>query len=116
MFNSKILGVDVHKAADYKYMNSFVGLYLYNFENSIGNIHMPSIDFLKEGSTPTTLDMVCICLVYFLWWVAQIVLLMVLLNFVIALISQYYEDVMNSAEMHTYVMRQQLNHEYYVYH
>ena len=41
---------------------------------------------------------------------------MVLLNFVIALISQYYEDVMNSAEMHTYCMRQQLNHEYYVYH
>lgn len=40
---------------------------------------------------------------------------MVLLNFVIALISQYYEDVMNSAEMHNYVMRQELNHEYYVF-
>ena len=33
----------------------------------------------------------------------------------IALISQYYEDVMNSKVMHTYAMRQELNHEYDLY-
>jgi hypothetical protein len=33
---------------------------------------------------------------------------------VIALISQYYEDVMNSAVQHTYVMRNDMNYEYYV--
>ena len=30
----------------------------------------------------------------------------------IALISQYYEDVMNSKVQHTYEMKQELNHEY----
>ena len=55
-------------------------------------------------------------MIYFFWWGAQIMLLVVLLNFVIALISQYYEDVMNSAIMHTYVMRQELNQDYYIFH
>ena len=70
---------------------------------------------MKKGTTLSALDQINIYLIYIFWWFAQIALLMVLLNFVIALISQYYEDVMNSAEMHTYMQRQQLNHEYYVY-
>ena len=105
-FMSIILGADQHKADDYKYINPFLGLYIYNFENSLGNIHLPTIDFLKKASEVTKLDLVSIYLVYIFWWFAQIVLLMVLLNFVIALISQYYEDVMNSAEMHSHVMKQ----------
>jgi len=54
----------------------------------------------------SNLDDAVTYLIYIYWWVAQIILLVILLNFVIALISQYYEDVMNSAVMHTYVMRQ----------
>jgi len=45
----------------------------------------------------------------------QIVLLVILLNFVIALISQFYEDVMNRRVMHTYIMYHELNREYYVF-
>lgn len=41
--------------------------------------------------------------------------MVILLNFVIALISQYYEDVMNSKVMHKYIMRNRLNHEYHIY-
>ena len=44
----------------------------------------------------TSLDYVIVYSIYFLWFFSQIVLLIILLNFVIALISQYYEDVMNS--------------------
>jgi hypothetical protein len=97
-------------------MNQFLGFFINTFENSIGNINSPTISFLKEGQKETVLDEICVYLVYLFWFLAQIILLMVLLNFVIALISQYYENVMNSAEMHAYVQRQQLNHEYYVFH
>jgi len=45
----------------------------------------------------------------------QIVLLVILLNFVIALIGQYYEDVMNRRVMHTYKMKHDLNNEVYVF-
>jgi ABC-type bacteriocin/lantibiotic exporter with double-glycine peptidase domain len=55
-------------------------------------------------------------LIYFLWFLAQIILLIVLLNFVIALISQYYENVMNSKVMHVYEMKQSLNQAYHEIH
>jgi cell division protein FtsB len=57
------------------------------FENSIGNINAPTISFLKKGYKPTFLDELIIYLIYLFWWGAQLVLLVVLLNFVIALIS-----------------------------
>ena len=114
---SDFLGANHSLANGYTDLSPFFGFFLNSFENSIGNINAPSIaDYQTKGKTLSPLDKVCIYLIYLFWWLAQIVLLMVLLNFVIALISQYYEDVMNSAEMHTYVMRQQLNHENYVYH
>lgn len=113
---SNILGANDSRANGYTDMPLFIGFFLNTFENSIGNINPPSISTLvkKEGKSISVLDRIVIYLIYFYWWLAQIVLLMVLLNFVIALISQYYEDVMNSAEMHTYLQRHQLNHEYYV--
>lgn len=92
-----------------------IGHFFVTFENSLGNINSPSIDILSKKVKLTALDYVCIYLIYLFWWGAQIVLLVVLLNFVIALISQYYEDVMNNCEMHTYVMRQGLNQEYFVF-
>ena len=50
-------------------------------------------------------------LTYALWSMNMILTNIVLLNFVIALISQVYEDVMNSQKRHIYVQRQELNDE-----
>jgi len=108
------LGANKSMAHGFPGLPSVVGYYFTTFENSIGNINAPTIDF-KIGITPTILDNITLFAIYFLWWSAQIILLVVLLNFVIALISQYYEDVMNSKVMHTYLMRHQLNHEHYVF-
>ena len=95
------LGANQSLANGYTGLPPFFGFFLNTFENSIGNINAPSIRDLEHQKGD--LDDIIIYLIYIFWWVAQIVLLMVLLNFVIALISQYYEDVMNSAEMHTYI-------------
>lgn len=51
-------------------------------------------------------------MIYFFWFLGQIVLLIVFLNFVIALISQHYESVMDNSIQHTYVMMQELNNEF----
>jgi len=74
----------------------FIGHFLYTFENGIGNINNPTFSFAAGLSKMNGLDYTLIGLVYILWFVAQIILLVILLNFVIALISQYYEDVMSS--------------------
>jgi len=92
-----------------------LGYFFQTFENGIGNISSPTINFLSAKSKVTTVDNIIVSGIYFFWFMAQIILLIVLLNFVIALISQYYEDVMNSKVQHTYEMRQELNHEYNLY-
>lgn len=115
-FIAGVLGANETLAGDYTGMNQTVGYFLNTFENSLGNINAPTIAFLKNRDMKIKiLDYICIYLIYFFWWIAQILLLVVLLNFVIALISQYYEDTMNSAVKHKYIMRHQLNQEYFIY-
>ena len=87
-----------------------IGYFLNTFENGLGNINPPSIDF-SQGKTEDKFNDTLVYLIYFFWFGAQIFLLVVLLNFVIALISQYYENVMNLSNMHTYIMKQDLNSE-----
>ena len=82
-----ILGANESNADSYTGVNPLLGYFFTTFENSIGNINAPSIKFLKDKKDRTFLDNFCIYLIYIFWWLAQIVLLVVLLNFVIALIS-----------------------------
>ena len=107
------LGANKTLAEAYIGLTPAVGWFLNTFENSIGNINAPSIDFSTKDLKK--FDNVIVSLIYFFWWSGELVLLVVMLNFLIALISQYYEDVMNSAIMHTYAMRYELNHEYHVF-
>lgn len=112
--SSFILSANKTSAASFKPLFQAMRYFFTTFENSLGNISSPNIDFIVESKTKSV-DYIVIYMVYLLWWVAQIMLLIILLNFVIALISQYYEDVMNRKVMHSYVMKNSLNHEHYVF-
>jgi len=107
---SIILGGNLGNAQGYKGLTLGLGYFLNTFENGLGNINPPTIDF-SQGKDEDKFNDVLVYLIYLFWFGAQIFLLVVLLNFVIALISQYYENVMNLANMHTYVMKQALNSE-----
>jgi len=109
-----ILSANQTTAESFSGISIALGYFFTTFENSIGNISSPTIDFYKPISKRTLVDKLRIYMIYILWWFAQIVLLIILLNFVIALISQYYEDVMNRKIMHTYVMKNNINGEHYV--
>jgi hypothetical protein len=105
------LGANKDNAKSYNDLPStFMGYFLNAFENSLGNINTPTFDFSDGNGKLTFFQSLKVCIVYFFWWLAQIGLMIILLNFVIALISQYYEDVMNSRVMHTYTMKNELNH------
>ena len=92
------------------------GYYMTTFENSLGNISTPSMGFLKSESPRDFIEKIRVSLVYTFWFIMQITLLVILLNFVIALISQHYEDVMNRRVMWNYIMKHDCNSEYYVFH
>jgi len=103
---SIILGSNKANAEGFTGTITAVGYFLQTFENSLGNISNPSIDFEKKSDSDNILDKVIFVLIYAFWFAAQILLLIVFLNYVIALISQYYEDVMNSKVEHVYTMKE----------
>jgi len=107
-----VLGSNHNLANSYVGSNLAIGYFFQTFENGIGNISSPTINFLADSRNHTKIDYFIVALIYFFWLMAQVMLLIILLNFVIALISQYYEDVMNSRVMWIYIMKQNLNQEY----
>lgn len=74
------------------------------WENSIGNINPPT--FVKGGEKN-------IFLIYLVWYVNQFYVLIILLNFLIAVISQSYENVMNRAVEFQYLNKSSLSREAY---
>jgi hypothetical protein len=114
---SLILGSNHNLATGYEGLSLnqstlLIAYFLQTFENGIGNISAPTINFLANKKRQSSFDYFILALIYLFWFLAQIVLLIVLLNFVIALISQHYENVMNAKIEHTYSSKQQLNQEY----
>ena len=109
------LGSNFELANGYSGASTAFGYFFQTFENGIGNISAPTISYLSGVHNNTPLDTVITSMIYGFWWFSQVMLLIVLLNFVIALISQYYEDVMNRRVMHTYVMKMYLNHEHNIF-
>lgn len=101
----KVLGFT---ATGYEQLNdgSFFNFFLQVWENSIGNINPPSF----KDQHPSTLR---VCTVYAMWFLTQFIVLIILLNFLIAVISQSYENVMNSSIILTYNNRCDFNKEMY---
>ena len=66
-----ILGANKSLADGYKPLTPFVGYFLNTFENSLGNISSPTIDFLKEKSQELKFfDNFIVYLIYLFWWLA----------------------------------------------
>jgi len=74
---------------DFEGMNKLFGLFFVSFGNSVGDFRTPTYD--AEKTNPTTK-----VLIYSMYFFNMVLNCIVLLNFVIALISQVYEQVMDS--------------------
>jgi len=74
-----------------------LGYMISAFENGIGNINPPSLDNWlpkwNNGKAISYTSQIIIFEIYFVWLMNQIVMLIVLLNFIIALISDVYAEI-----------------------
>ena len=72
-----------------------MGYLIQSFENGIGNISPPTLEYWipKNGADPQFSAQFIIFEIYVFWLANQFILLIVLLNFVIAVISEVYTDV-----------------------
>jgi len=106
-----ILKSNLSDVEGFKGIPTAIGYFFIAFENGIGNIASPSVDDWELTAETKFSARMVIYLVYIVWLFNQILLLVVLLNFVIALISQVYENVMDCKMVHVYTQKQQLNDE-----
>ena len=122
----KVLGAQQDVASDFPDIHPVFGYFFYTFENSIGNIQLPSYEIWlaiiedKKYNVPSrpnywtfgyVFASIMIYMIYTVWFLNQYFIYILLLNFLIAVISQSYADVMTHANIQTYKQRSELNRE-----
>lgn len=73
--------------------------------DALANTNPPPQQFQVTGTY------MIIYLIWFMWFANQALILIILLNFLIAVVSQSYENVMNSAMQFKYIQRCELIRE-----
>ena len=73
------------------------------WRNSVGDIKIPDYSVWSERieDSPWSSGMM-IFIIWITWWINQYIMLIIMLNFLIAIIAQSYEDVMTRSALATY--------------
>lgn len=88
-----------------------------NLRNSIGDLAPPSYKYWEElySSGHEKKAQMMIFFIWFMWIVEMYVMLIILTNFLIALVSQIYEQIMNEVMLTVYRAKSNLNQEFVQY-
>ena len=114
------------RSASPKYpgINKNIGYLLYSFRNSIGDLSTPNYDDWlimgledadddsKTVITQTEVFLIVV-LSWTLWSIQSVFMIIILLNYLIAVISQAYERVVNQRKIYQYIHRAEVNQEYF---
>jgi len=86
---------------------------LYSYRNSIGDINPPGYEYwiknLPDERYPT-MARTMIIVVWVVWWFNQFFMLIIMLNFLITIIGNSFNRVMDSSKVNTYRFISQLNY------
>ena len=93
---------------DYPGVSPTLASFLIEYRNSVGDINPPTYDYWQEDVAGAGL-MVNLNQSYFM--IFQLFMNVVLLNFLIAIISQSYEQVNSEQELHLYMQKAEFNLE-----
>jgi hypothetical protein len=100
-FLYRIAGIDVPNTGDdaeYPEVNNFILFIIQIFRNSIGDLKVPDYTFWNARMTESrVVSLVMIAYVWFLWLINIMLMLIILLNFLIAIVSQSYDSVMTKS-------------------
>lgn len=97
---------------DYEGINVFLAMNLNVLRNAIGDIIVPTYTYWieKHDEAPRT-SHAAIMVLWLIWDIQIFIMLIMLLNFLIAIVSQTYEDVMDKHDQISYLFRAELNRE-----
>lgn len=88
-----------------------------NLRNSIGDLAPPHYNYWENRfeAGDNMNSQLMILLIWFTWFVEMYVMLIILTNFLIALVSQIYEQIMNEKMLTVYRAKSHLNQEFMQY-
>ena len=94
----------MEKGGDFENLSSLWGYLFVSFGNGVGDFRVPTYD--ADSSS----DLI-VWMVYMTYMIQMVLMNTILLNFVIAVIGQEYESVMNQQVLHVYTQKHELNNE-----
>ena len=87
-FEYQILGMGmINEAEDYPYIDDNLGYFIQTFRNSLGDLQVPGMEFWLDNHKDSVMSRIMIYLIWFMWIINKVLMLIVLLNFLIAIIS-----------------------------
>jgi len=97
---------------DYPMINLFVGMYLQSFRNSLGDIAPPNYAFWQKDQTDLeNYNYSIIVWIWVLFFLTEIVTMVIFLNFVIAKVGEAYNEGMAKQQVNMMNMKVDLNLE-----
>ena len=108
-----ILGIEIQEVeTDYPFINYYWAYIATCIRSSVGDIQPPGYSFWIAAAAKN--EHVAVFMIYFIWliWFCTLFInLVILLNFLIAIISQSYEDVMSREVITKYGLRSTMNEQ-----
>ena len=99
---------------DYPHLWKFVVTLIQTFRNSIGDIAVLQYDDWTSSDESKLKKGIIVALVWIFWFLLLVFNLTVLLNFLIAVISQVYDQVISCQLLCQYKYMADFNREYYI--
>ena len=98
----KVSGFSMGNDDDYPLVNSNLVLFLNMFRNSIGDVQTPKYDWWTTTQEGSTITGIMIGYAWILFITHQFLLLIILVNFLIAMVSQSYDSVVSEKQIRIY--------------
>lgn len=100
----------------YPGINKIFAYLIYSFRNSIGDLATPNYDSwllqYQEGKISLISRNSIVTLAWAIWLFQAIFMVIILLNYLIAVIAQAYERVVNQRVIYSYVHKAEINLDY----
>lgn len=96
---------------DYERLHPFLALVLYSYRTSIGDLETPNAILWAQIRNNDQHGTLIVYVIWFVWLIEQFFMLIVFLNFLIAIISQVYEQDMVNSLSNQYTQKCEMNLE-----
>ena len=102
----RVLGAKIDES-NFEGLNIYFMYGMFSFENALGWINNPELDFWQNQNRNKFIETG----IWFIWFFNQLLLLIIMMNFLISLVTTVFQDVMSKKLEIEYELKCKLNRE-----